>query len=123
MYRDYQKFPDDDNGNILWQMYQDGDDLKELHDIEFSLSFIDHEQAEYAALHLLREQQKLNLIFDQHLQPHECRLTVFVELQPEYQAIVDMEEWLQKVAEQFKGEYDGWGCMAYVFDDQIDGTS
>ena len=25
-----------------------------------------------------------------------------------------------KIAEQFGGEYDGWGCMAYVYDDDED---
>ncbi|HHP8720457.1 TPA: ribonuclease E inhibitor RraB, partial [Acinetobacter baumannii] len=34
MNRDYEQFPDDDNGNVLWQMVEDGDDLTELHEIE-----------------------------------------------------------------------------------------
>ena len=38
MTRDYEQFPDDDNGNVLWQMAEDGDDLTELHEIEFSIS-------------------------------------------------------------------------------------
>ncbi len=39
MTRDYEQFPDDDNGNVLWQMAEDGDDLTELHEIEFQLHF------------------------------------------------------------------------------------
>ena len=37
MARDYDKFPDDENGHVLWQMYQDGDDLQDDHEIEFSI--------------------------------------------------------------------------------------
>ncbi|MGM7372925.1 ribonuclease E inhibitor RraB, partial [Acinetobacter baumannii] len=29
-------------------------------------------------------------------------------------------QWLSTIAEQFNGEYDGWGCMAYVFDEEED---
>ena len=123
MYRDYQKFPDDDNGNILWQMYQDGDDLSDIHEIEFSLTFNDQTKSESAALHLLREEQKISLFLDQELQPAEWRLIVYIDMSPDYQEIVDLEEWFSKIATDFAGEYDGWGCMAYVFDDEIDGTS
>jgi regulator of RNase E activity RraB len=123
MYRDYQKFPDDDNGNVLWQMYQDGDDLSEVHEIEFSLTFNEQDRAEKAALHLLREEQKINLVLEQDLQPAQWRVTLFIYMTPNYQEIVDFEEWLSHIADDFLGEYDGWGCMAYVFDDEVDGTS
>ena len=47
MTRDFEQFPDDDNGNLLWQMQEDGDDLntgntgalqKELCEQHFGLS-------------------------------------------------------------------------------------
>ena len=37
MTRDYQQFPDDENGDVLWQMYEDGNDLSDLHEVEFSI--------------------------------------------------------------------------------------
>ena len=33
--RDLELFPNDDNGDVLWQMAQDGDDLTEAHEIEY----------------------------------------------------------------------------------------
>lgn len=39
MTRDFEQFPDDENGNVLWQMAEDGDDLTEAHEIEFSIAF------------------------------------------------------------------------------------
>ena len=39
-------------------------------------------------------------------------------MEPEYSDIVDLEEWFTKIANEHGGEYDGWGCMAYVYDDE-----
>src|SRR5690606_8889566 len=61
MSRDYNQFPDDENGNVLWQMHPDGDDLQEAHEIEFSIALADEAQADRCALHLLKEEQKISL--------------------------------------------------------------
>lgn len=60
MNRDYEQFPDDDNGNILWQMVEDGDDLTELHEIEFSIAFQDQQNAEQCAMHLPIKSKKIS---------------------------------------------------------------
>ena len=48
----------------------------------------------------------------------EWVITIYVYMEPEYSDIVDLEEWFSKIAAQFEGEYDGWGCMAYIYDDE-----
>ncbi|MDM1762731.1 MULTISPECIES: ribonuclease E inhibitor RraB [unclassified Acinetobacter] len=118
MTRDFEQFPDDDNGNLLWQMQEDGDDLNEIHEIEFSLYFKTQELAEKCAIHLLFEEQKISMYLDEEIEPNEWVITVFVNLLPDYSDIVDLEEWFSKIAEQFSGEYDGWGCSTYIFDDE-----
>ncbi|WP_111858223.1 ribonuclease E inhibitor RraB [Acinetobacter sp. CFCC 10889] len=120
MTRDFEQFPDDDNGNLLWQMQEDGDDLNEIHEIEFSMYFKTQELAEKCALHLLLEEQKVSMYLDEEIEPSEWVITVFVNLLPEYADIVDLEEWFTKIATEFNGEYDGWGCTTYVFDDAFD---
>ncbi len=120
MNRDYEQFPDDDNGNVLWQMVEDGDDLTELHEIEFSIAFQDQQNAEQCAMHLLYQEQKISLFQDDSVEPNEWIITIFVTMEPEYSDIVDLEQWFSIIAEQFNGEYDGWGCMAYVFDEEED---
>ncbi len=30
------------------------------------------------------------------------------------QTLSTLKQWFTKIAEQFGGEYDGWGCMAYA---------
>ena len=116
MTRNYELFPDDDNGDVLWQMHEDGDDLTELHDIEYSIAFSSQEQAERCALYLLHEEQKITLFADEEVEPAEWIVTIFVNMEPEYADVVDLEEWFTEIAEKFGGEYDGWGCMTYVYD-------
>lgn len=118
MTRDFKLYPDDDNGNVLWQMHQDGDDLTEAHEIEYSIAFNTQELAEKCALFLLQEEQKISLFVDEENEVHEWIVTIYVYMEPEYSDIVDLEEWFTKIAEQHGGEYDGWGCMAYVYDDE-----
>lgn len=116
MTRDYQQFPDDDNGNVLWQMAQDGDDLSVAHEIEYTIAFNVQENAEKCALYLLQEEQKISLFNDED--EGEWFITAYIYMEPDYADIVDLEEWFSKIAAQFSGEYDGWGCMAYVYDDE-----
>jgi len=65
MTRDYQQFPDDDNGNVLWQMLEDGDDLSVAHEIEYSIAFQHEEKADQCAIYLLKEEQKISLFEDE----------------------------------------------------------
>ena len=118
MTRNYELYPDDDNGNVLWQMHTDGDDLTEPHEIEYSLAFKSEEQADQCALYLLKEEQKISIFEDTEGESSEWSITIYVYMEPEHSDIVDLEEWFTKIAEQHGGEYDGWGCMAYVYDDE-----
>ena len=118
MTRNYELYPDDDNGNVLWQMHTDGDDLTEPHEIEYSIAFKSEEQADQCALYLLKEEQKISLFEDTVGESSEWIITIYVYMEPEHSDIVDLEEWFTKIAEQHGGEYDGWGCMAYVYDDE-----
>ena len=116
--RDLELFPNDDNGDVLWQMAQDGDDLTEAHEIEYSIAFTDKAKAEQCALFLLHEEQKISLFIDEESENQEWMITIYVYMEPEYSDIVDLEEWFSKIANEHGGEYDGWGCMAYVYDDE-----
>ena len=118
MTRNYELYPDDDNGNVLWQMHTDGDDLTEPHEIEYSIAFKSEEQADQCALYLLKEEQKISLFEDTEGESSEWIITIYVYMEHEHSDIVDLEEWFTKIAEQHGGEYDGWGCMAYVYDDE-----
>ena len=103
MTRDFKLYPDDDNGNVLWQMHQDGDDLTEAHEIEYSIAFTSQEQAEKCALFLLQEEQKISLFVDEDNDVAEWIVTIYVYMEPEYSDIVDLEEWFTKIANEHGG--------------------
>ena len=38
MQRDYVQYPDDENGDVLWRMLEDGDNLATPREVDFSVS-------------------------------------------------------------------------------------
>ncbi|AOA57519.1 ribonuclease E inhibitor RraB [Acinetobacter larvae] len=109
------QFPADENGELLWQMYLDGNDLSEVHQIEFSLLFTDQKKLEQCALFLLHEEQKL-AFFEDDVQPELWVLTVFVDMVPDHEDITALEQWFIGIAAQHGAEYDGWGCVGYIYE-------
>ena len=68
---------------------------------------------------VLIRQQVDDLAFeDEEADTLEWIITIYMYMEPDYSDIVDIEEWFTKIAVQHGGEYDGWGCMAYVYDDE-----
>lgn len=122
MHRDYAQFPYDENGNTLWQMYRDGDDFSQPHELEFLLTFNDQTTAERCALALLREAQKLSLIVNPDIAT-EWLLTIYIDLYPNYHDIIQLEQWMLDFAPRADACYQGWSCMTYVLDDEVDGYS
>lgn len=118
MSRNYELFPDDDNGNVLWQMMEDGNDLTEPHEFEFSLVFETQQQAEKCALHLLHLEQQVSLFQeDQHSDGSNLWVVnIHISLIPEHEDIEDLEKWFTRIGQEFEGEYDGWGCTSYLYD-------
>lgn len=86
--------------------------------LNFQLHFKIKKNAEQCALYLLYQEQKVSLFQDDSVEPNEWVITIFVNMEPEYSDIVDLEQWFASIAEKFQGEYDGWGCMAYVFEEE-----
>ncbi|MET3132509.1 hypothetical protein AAKU55_002783 [Oxalobacteraceae bacterium GrIS 1.11] len=60
MARDYLHYPADENGDILWNMGQGGDNLSVAREVDFSVIFPSEESALKFALHLLCNHQKVS---------------------------------------------------------------
>ncbi|MES1153752.1 MAG: ribonuclease E inhibitor RraB, partial [Rhodanobacter sp.] len=60
MHRDPLLFPDDENGDVLWQMAQAGDDLSIPREVDFAVIFPSEDDALKFAVHLLRSDQKVS---------------------------------------------------------------
>lgn len=111
MERDYLTCPDDENGDVLWRMLEDGDDLAQAREVDFSVVFPDEGGAMAFATQLLREGQKVSFSaydkagFPWQVQAHPVLL-------PTHENISGYEHLLAENAAPFGGKNDGWGCFA-----------
>src|SRR5579863_8776060 len=60
MERDLEIFPDDENGNVLWRMHQNGDNLSKRRTVDFAVIFPTKAVALQFAVHLLENGQKVS---------------------------------------------------------------
>jgi len=112
MERDVDLFPEDNTGNALWQMLQDGDDLTQVREIEFSVIFPSKEQALKFGLLLLENNQKVSFCpFEENAElPWE--VTAYPEIPASYENISGYQHLLVTSSEPLKGHFDGWYCVA-----------
>ncbi len=113
MDRDPQQFPDDDNGDTLWRMAKEGDNLSIPREVDFSVIFPSEESALQFAVHLLRNEQKVSF------SPYEGNASMPWQVQahammlPTHESISGFEALLERDAEPLGGRNDGWGCYSH----------
>lgn len=112
MERNLDLFPQDNIGDALWKMLQQGDDLSRIREIEFSVLFQSEQQAlKYGQL-LLENNQKLSFSPFQGDEDYPWEITAYPEVEASYENITAYEELLSNSAVPFKGKYDGWYCVS-----------
>lgn len=110
MTRDNQQFPPNDNGDILWQMQQAGDKLDIPRDIEFTVAFVNEDEAIKFGEVLLANRQKILLSDVEGQRPFEILVTV--NMLPNYEDISGYQALLESHAAPLNGINDGWGCFS-----------
>lgn len=103
MARDYEQFPDDENGDVLFRMMEHGDNLSKRREINFSVVFPTDDAALEFAVHLLKNGQKVSL------SPNE--VTAHPNMIPSHDNITGYENLLAKDAAKWDGRNDGWGSF------------
>ncbi len=111
MERDLELFPNDDNGNALWQMLQKGDDLSQAREIEFSVIFPNQELALKFGHLLLENNQKLSFCEYKENEDFPWEITAYPEMPASYENIAAYQNLLQASSEPLKGQFDGWYCV------------
>lgn len=112
MQRDYTTFPDDENGDVLWEMAANGDKLDIARDINFSLVFPSEESAIKFALHLLRNQQKVSFSSYEGKEGYPWQVEVHPFMPATHENISGFEALLGNDAQLLGGINDGWGCFS-----------
>ena len=111
MKRDAKTFPDDVNGDALWEMQNNGDDLSKPREIEFAVLFSSEEGALKFAETLLINRQKVLLSDSEENEDYPYEIVVFVYMEADYDEITGYQELLEMHATKFNGVGDGWGCL------------
>jgi hypothetical protein len=110
MERDLSAYPASENGDALWRMVQNGDDLAIPREVDFSVIFPTEEAALKFAVHLLRNDQKVSFSpYEEHDElPWQVQAHPF--MLPTHENITGFEDLLRSESAPFGGRNDGWGC-------------
>jgi Regulator of ribonuclease activity B len=111
MKRDYLVFPDDENGDVLWRMAEQGDNLAIAREVNFSVIFPNEASALKFAVYLLRNGHKVS--FSEYEEQDELPWQVEVHpvMLPTHKQITDFEKLLANTSHEHGGQNDGWGSF------------
>jgi len=107
MTRDLILFPEDEIGNTLWQMLENGDDLLNEREIEFSVLFPSQELALQFGQLLLENNQKLSFTPYEGNQELPWEITAYPFMPASYENITSYQELLEASGTPLKGQFAG----------------
>ncbi len=114
--RDPTQFPPDDNGDVLWRLFQHGDDLSIGRDIDFTLDFETEQAALDCGMFLFKNAFKIQLeppLEDEPESPWSVQLMPYMV--PNHAEITHFEDYAKRVAQHFGGDCSGWGCLQQAY--------
>jgi len=112
MSRNHSLYPDDENGDILWKMEQDGDNLSVPREIDFSVIFPTEDAALKFAVDLLRNEQKVSFSPYEEHKELQWQVQAHPVMLPTHENITGYEGELARSAVEYGGRNDGWGCFS-----------
>ena len=111
MKRDFDQFPDDENGDVLWNMHRDGDNLATPREVDFSVIFPTEEAALQFAVHMLKNEQKVSFSAYDGNDELPWQIQTHPVMEPNHENIAGYEAQLAEDAANYGGRNDGWGAM------------
>ena len=108
MNRDFEKFPNDENGNVLWALHQKGVSLGEEQEVRFAIVFPKLDDALRFGVFLLRQGYwvQFNEIEDRPGFSGEVLTDIYLETT--HAEISGAESWLAEKSSSIGGKTDGW---------------
>jgi hypothetical protein len=103
-------YPEDDNGDVLWQMHKAGDDLAKRRKMNFNFLFRDESAARAFAANAESSGFVTDVSYfaEKSSWDAECSL----DMVPTHRKISASERQLVGMATAAGGQPDGWGCMS-----------
>jgi hypothetical protein len=103
------QFPDDENGEVLRDMHQHGDDLTRPRVMDYSFLFAERRQA--LAFAAVVDDPQLEVCLSFHKERTLWQVLVKRYMVPTHREITAFELALTFHADAQGGEADGWGCL------------
>jgi hypothetical protein len=104
-------FPDDENGNVLRRMYEDGDDLSQPRDIDFTVVLPDSDAVQEFGSYFYHHGLQVKAKKNNTVPELPWGVVVTINMLPSYDDITAFEQKLEKVAVPLGGRNDGWSCF------------
>lgn len=102
-------FPDDETGELLRLMQEQGDDLSVARDVDFFLVFGTRAEADaFAARADLGPE--FTLATSPYEKTEKWQVTLTVHMVPLYAELTALEKQVARLGRQHGGDPDGWGC-------------
>ena len=109
--RDMNIYPDDTNGNVLYNMALEGDRFWIPRDIDFSFIFPDKKSAQAFMKDVRKKDLKIELSDYEDDDEFSQDVTISKEMFATHKTITAVEKEWGKIAEKYDGRNDGWGCF------------
>jgi len=102
-------FPDDETGELLRLMQEQGDDLSVAREVDFFLVFETKELAQ-DFVNQADLGPEISAGVARYEKTSKWQATLTVHMVPWYAEIVALEKQVARLGRQYGGEPDGWGC-------------
>jgi hypothetical protein len=103
------EFPDDENGRVLFRMFERGDDLSQPRIMDFCFAFPERRQA--LAFAELVDEREHEVCISYYEERAMWQAIVHRYMIPTHRDVAALESVLAARAESVGGKADGWGCM------------
>jgi hypothetical protein len=103
-------FPNDDDGNVLKELYKHGVDFSKPQIVDFCISVPDEVNGE-KILKLVQEQGFKNCNVDKDEKYNTWTCYCQKKMLLDYNVIISIQKSLDKISKPYGGYSDGWGVM------------
>jgi hypothetical protein len=104
-------FPEDENGEVLRQMHESGDDLSKPRDVDFTVVLPDKAAAQAFCDRFHGLGYKVSAKHTRTVAELPWDAVVVKHMIPTHLEITRLEDLLGQVASELGGRNDGWGCF------------
>jgi hypothetical protein len=108
MVRDPSLYPHDENGDVLWNIAQSGDDLSFRREIDFAVVFPTEDAALTFGAMVLKDHLKVQVSSDQRNREFPWQVYVYPNMEPTHENITSFESMIGARAAEVGGRNDGW---------------